>query len=174
MKKSSSITNDSTQMFIQRLEQLLNKTSDHCLQSIYTESHNNLDWLQSYKKLLKSVDNSRMQIIGDIKALEIYLHCQIIHDKSKIKTIIEQSIRFIEQHLQLPLSIDDDQQQESESTTIVDDENNPIKKRRLDDSNLTIDITNNDPKRKAIMDALQILQTFLTNNTTKESTTTEE
>ena len=65
---------------------------------------------------------------------------------------------------------------ESESTTIVDDENNPIKKRRLDETNLTIDITNNDPKRKAIMDALQILQTFLTNinNITNESTTIEQ
>jgi hypothetical protein len=118
-----------------------------------------------------------MQISGDIKALEIYLHCQLINDQNKIQNIIEQSIKFIEQHLQLPLLIDDEQQQqESESTTIVDDENNPIKKRRLDDSNLTIDITNNDPKRKAIMDALQILQTFLTNinNLTNESNTIEQ
>jgi len=176
MKKPSSTTNDSTQVFIQRLEQLLNKTCEHCLQSIYNESQTNLDWLQSYKKLSKSINYSHMQIIGDIKALELYLHCQIINDKTKIQTIIEQSIRFIEQHLQLPLLIDEEQQQESESTTIVDDENNPIKKRRLDDSNITIDITNNDPKRKAILDALQILQTFLTNiNTvTNESTTIEE
>jgi hypothetical protein len=176
MKKPSSTTNDSTQVFIQRLEQLLNKTCEHCLQSIYNESQTNLDWLQSYKKLSKSINYSHMQIIGDIKALELYLHCQIINDKTKIQTIIEQSIRFIEQHLQLPLLIDEEQQQESESTTIVDDENNPIKKRRLDDSNITIDITNNDPKRKAIMDTLQILQTFLTNinNVTNESTTIEE
>jgi hypothetical protein len=176
MKKPSSTTNDSTQVFIQRLEQLLNKTCEHCLQSICNESQTNLDWLQSYKKLSKSINYSHMQIIGDVKALELYLHCQIINDKTKIQTIIEQSIRFIEQHLQLPLLIDEEQQQESESTTIVDDENNPIKKRRLDDSNITIDITNNDPKRKAIMDALQILQTFLTNinNITNESTTIEQ
>ncbi|CAF4870334.1 unnamed protein product, partial [Rotaria socialis] len=92
---------------------------------------------------------------------------QLTNDKSKIQTIIEQSIRFIEQHLQLPLLIDDElqqqQQQESESTTIVDDEANPVKRRRLDDSNLAMDITNNDPKRKTIVDTLQILQTFLTN-----------
>ncbi|CAF1418467.1 unnamed protein product, partial [Adineta steineri] len=183
MKKTLATTNDSTQVFIQRLEQLLNKTCEHCLQSIYNESQTNLDWLQSYKKLSKSINYSHMQIIGDIKALELYLHCQIINDKSKIQNLIEQSIRFIEQHLQLPLQIDDEQQQqqqqqqqESESTTIVDDENNPIKKRRLDDSSLTIDITNNDPKRKQIMDTLQILQTFLTNinNITNESTTIEQ
>ncbi|CAF2850292.1 unnamed protein product [Rotaria sp. Silwood2] len=178
-------SNDSIHAFIQRLEQLLNKTCEHCLQSIYNESQTNLDWLQSYKKLSKSINYSHMQIIGDIKALEIYLHCQLTNDKSKIQNIIEQSIRFIEQHLQLPLLIDDEQQQlqqqESETTittttTIVDDESNPIKKRRLDDNNLTIDITNNDPKRKAIMDALQILQTFLTNmnNITNESTTIEQ
>jgi hypothetical protein len=185
LKKSSSTatttvatttTNDTIQIFIQRLEQLLNKTCEHCLQSIYNESQTNLDWLQSYKKLFKSISYSHMQISGDIKALEIYLHCQLINDQNKIQNIIEQSIKFIEQHLQLPLLIDDEQQQESESTTIVDDENNPIKKRRLDDSNLTIDITNNDPKRKAIMDALQILQTFLTNinNLTNESNTIEQ
>jgi hypothetical protein len=180
MKKTSSTTNDSIQIFIQRLEQLLNKTCEHCLQSISNESQTNLDWLQSYKKLFKSINYSHMQIIGDIKALEIYLHCQLINDKNKIQNLIEQSIKFIEQHLQLPLLIDDEQQQqqqqESESTTIVDDENNPIKKRRLDDTNLTIDITNNDPKRKAIMDALQILQTFLTNinNIPNESTTIEQ
>ncbi len=180
MKKTSSTTNDSIQIFIQRLEQLLNKTCEHCLQSISNESQTNLDWLQSYKKLFKSINYSHMQIIGDIKALEIYLHCQLINYKNKIQNLIEQSIKFIEQHLQLPLLIDDEQQQqqqqESESTTIVDDENNPIKKRRLDDTNLTIDITNNDPKRKAIMDALQILQTFLTNinNIPNESTTIEQ
>ena len=180
MKKSltTTTTNDSIQIFIQRLEQLLNKTCEHCLQSIYNESQTNLDWLQSYKKLSKSINYSHTQIIGDVKALELYLHCQINNEKNKIINIIEQSIRFIEQHLQLPLLIDDEQQQqqESESTTIADDENNPIKKRRLDDSNLTIDITNNDPKRKAIMDALQILQTFLTNinNIPNESTTIEQ
>jgi effector-binding domain-containing protein len=177
---TTTVTNDSIQTFIQRLEQLLNKTCEHCLQSIYNESQTNLDWLQSYKKLFKSINYSHMQIIGDVKALELYLHCQIINDKSKIQNLIEQSIRFIEQHLQLPLLIDDEQQQlqqqENESTTIADDENNPIKKRRLDDSNLTIDITNNDPKRKAIMDALQILQTFLTNmnNITNDSTMIEQ
>jgi hypothetical protein len=185
MKKTSppppttaTTVSDTIQTFIQRLEQLLNKTCEHCLQSISNESQTNLDWLQSYKKLFKSINYSHMQIIGDIKALEIYLHCQLINDKSKIQNLIEQSIKFIEQHLQLPLLIDDEQQQqqENESTTIVDDENNPIKKRRLDESNLTIDITNNDPKRKAIMDALQILQTFLTNinNSTNESTTIEQ
>jgi hypothetical protein len=175
---TATATNDSIQIFIQRLEQLLNKTCEHCLQSIYNESQTNLDWLQSYKKLSKSINYSHMQIIGDVKALELYLHCQINNEKNKIINIIEQSIRFIEQHLQLPLLIDDEQQQqqESESTTIADDENNPIKKRRLDDSNLTIDITNNDPKRKAIMDALQILQTFLTNinNIPNESTMIEQ
>ncbi len=177
MKKTSTSTTTTTttttvsdpiQTFLQRLEQLLNKTCEHCLQSISNESQTNLDWLQSYKKLFKSINYSHMQIIGDIKALEIYLHCQLINDKSKIQNLIEQSIKFIEQHLQLPLLIDDEQQQslqESESTTIVDDENN-----------LTIDITNNDPKRKAIMDALQILQTFLTNinNSTNESTIIEQ
>lgn len=176
MKKPLSTSNDSIQIFIQRLEQLLHKACEHCLQSIYNESQTNLDWLQSYKKLSKSINYSQMQIIGDIKALEIYLHCQLINDKSKIQNVIEQSIRFIEQHLQSPLLIDDDQQQESESSTVVDDENNPIKKRRLDDNNLTMDITNSDPKRKAIMDSLQILQTFLTNmnNVTNESTTIEQ
>ncbi|CAF3593955.1 unnamed protein product [Rotaria socialis] len=177
---AANITTDSIQMFIQRLEQLLNKTCEHCLQSIFNESQTNLDWLQSYKKLLKSINYSNTQIIGDVKALEIYLHCQLTNDKSKIQTIIEQSIRFIEQHLQLPLLIDDElqqqQQQESESTTIVDDEANPVKRRRLDDSNLAMDITNNDPKRKTIVDTLQILQTFLTNmnNITNESTTIEQ
>ncbi|CAF4081662.1 unnamed protein product, partial [Rotaria magnacalcarata] len=179
---AANITADSIQMFIQRLEQLLNKTCEHCLQSIFNESQTNLDWLQSYKKLLKSINYSNTQIIGDVKALEIYLHCQLTNDKSKIQTIIEQSIRFIEQHLQLPLLIDDElqqqqqQQQESESTTIVDDEANPVKRRRLDDSNLAMDITNNDPKRKTIVDTLQILQTFLTNmnNITDESTTIEQ
>lgn len=181
---TNTTNNDSIQVFIQRLEQLLNKTCEHCLQSIYNESQTNLDWLQSYKKLSKSINYSQMQIIGDIKALEIYLHCQLTNDNSKIQNVIEQSIRFIEQHLQLPLLIEDEQQQqqqqqtqqESESTTIIDDENNPVKKRRLDDSNLTMDITNNDPKRKAIMDTLQILQTFLTNmnNIANESITIEQ
>ena len=164
MKKTSSTTttaNDAVQAFIQRLEQLLNKTCEHCLQSISTESQTNLDWLQSYRKVFKSISYSHMQIIGDIKALEIYLHCQISDDKSKIQNVIEQSIKLIEQHLQLPLLIDDEQQ-ESETTTAVDDESNPIKKRRIDESNLTMDMSNNDPKRKAILDALQILQTFLT------------
>ncbi|CAF0871243.1 unnamed protein product [Adineta ricciae] len=176
MKKSLTTTNDPIQNFIQHLEQLLHKTCEHCLQSIYNESQTNLDWLQSYKKLSKSINYSHTQIIGDVKALELYLHCQLITDKSKIQSVIEQSVRLIEQHLQLPLQIDDEQQ-ESEATTIVDDENNPIKKRRLDDSNLTIDITNNDPKRKTIMDALQVLQIFLTNmNTTPndEPTTIEQ
>ena len=182
MKKSSSTTttttNDSIQTFIHRLEQLLSKAAEHCLQSITNESQSNLDWLQSFKKLYKSIDYSHMQIIGDIKALEIYLHCPIAKDKTKIQHVIEENIRLIEQHLQLPLQIDDEQistppppplSVENEgatsttttTTTIVDDENNPIKKRRLDETNFTLDISNNnDPKRKTILDALQILQTF--------------
>ena len=166
MKKSTpSTSNDPIQTFIQRLEQLLNKTCEHCLQSIFNESQSNLDWLQSYKKLFTSISYSQTQIIGDIKALELYLHCPITHDKSKIQTIIEQSIRLIEQHLQLPLQMDEEQQQqqESESTTAIDDENNPVKKRRLDESSVTLELPTNDPKRKSIMDALQLLQTFLTN-----------
>ena len=180
MKKASSTTNDPMQASIQRLEQLLHKTCEHCLQSIYNESQTNLDWLQSYKKPFKSIDYSKMQIIGDIKALEIYLHCQIAHEKPKVETIIEQSIRFIEQHLQQAILIDDEQTstpvpQDNEATSLVDDENNPIKRRRLDDSTVALDITTNDPKRKAIMDALQVLQTFAStmNNLPNESITIE-
>lgn len=188
MKKTSSTpppatttaTNDSIQAFIHRLEQLLTKAAEHCLQSIANESQNNLDWLQSYKKLYKSIDYSHMQIIGDIKALEIYLHCPIPKDKNKIQHVLEENIRLIEQRLQLPLLIDDEQPMESENTTtsntVVDDESNPIKKRRLDENNLVMDIPNNDPKRKTILDALQILQTFFNHlsNSTDQSNTIEQ
>lgn len=181
MKKTSTTattttTNDAIQAFIHRLEQLLSKAAEHCLQSITNESQSNLDWLQASKKLFKSIDYSHMQIIGDIKALEIYLHCPIAKDKTKIQHVIEENIRLIEQHLQLPLSIDEEQTTKSAAlvslvenegttsttttTTIVDDENNPIKKRRLDENNFTLENSNNDPKRKTILDALQILQTF--------------
>ena len=176
-KTSSSTSSDLIQTFIQRLEQLLNKTCEHCLQSIYNESQSNLDWLQSYKKLFTSISYSHTQIVGDIKALELYLHCPITHDKSKIQTIIEQSIRLIEQHLQLPVQMDDEQQQqESESATVIDDESNPVKKRRLDESNVTLDLPTNDPKRKSIMDALQLLQTFLSNmnNSSNSAAPTEQ
>lgn len=179
---TSTATNDSIQAFIHRLEQLLTKAAEHCLQSITNESQNNLDWLQSYKKLYKSIDYSHMQIIGDIKALEIYLHCPISKDKAKIQHVIEENIRLIEQRLQLPLLIDDEQSVESEnpttttSNTVVDDESNPVKKRRLDETNLAMDISNNDPKRKTILDALQILQTFFTHlsNSTDQSNMIEQ
>jgi hypothetical protein len=169
--------NDHVQNSLQYLEQLLMKTYEHCLQSISNESQSNLDWLQSYKKSTPSIHYSKTQIIGDIKALELYLHCQIDHDKTKIQTVIEQSTHLIEQHLQLPLLIDDEQQQhESESTSVIDDESNPMKKRRLDESSVNIDIPSNDPKRKEIMDALQILKTFLINlnNLSNQSMTIEQ
>ncbi|CAF4777601.1 unnamed protein product, partial [Rotaria sp. Silwood2] len=48
---TTTASNDSIHVFIQRLEQLLNKACEHCLQSIYNKTQTNLDWLQSYKKL---------------------------------------------------------------------------------------------------------------------------
>ena len=167
---TTTTANDPIQTAIQRFEQLLTKTCENCLQSIYNEAQTNLDWLQSNKKLFKTIHYSHMQISADIKALEIYLHCQLINDKTSIEHVINESIQFIEQHLQLQLMIDDEQQ--DNETTSNDEENTPIKKRRLDEN----DTTNSDPKRKEITDALQILQTFLNNirNSTNQSNMIEQ
>jgi len=176
LKKNS--TNDPIQNFLQRLEQLLMKTCENCLQSMTNESTTNLDWFQSHKKQFTTIDCSHTQIIGDIKALEIYLNCSQNYERSKIQTIIEENIRFLEQHLHSPVPIDDEQQQQQDietSVTNLDDEVNPMKKRRLDETNVNLDVSNNDRKRKLILDALQILQDFLhqiNNQTTTITTTT--
>ena len=173
MKKNA--TSDPIQTFIQRLEQLLTKTCEHCLQSITNESQSNLDWLQSSKKAFKTIDYSHTQVIGDTKALEIYLHCPVSHERSRIQTVVDQNIRFLDQHLHTPLPVEDEQQQpESEaSATGIDDEANPMKRRRLDETNVSSDASTNDPKRKSILDALQILQNFL-NQINNQPMTVEE
>ncbi|CAF1004126.1 unnamed protein product, partial [Didymodactylos carnosus] len=182
---STTTTNTSTNtsgdeqisLFVQRLQQLLTKTIDICLQSITNEIQTNLDFVQHFTL----IDYSHKQIIGDIKALELCLHCNFSNDK--IKEIIEENIHSIKQKLASSIINDDGITSENDvqdtGSTSNDDDNisTPIKKRRLDDNadgttsvieclfkpinNSSSIIENTDLKRKAITDALQVLETFL-------------
>lgn len=170
--------NDQVQNIIQNLEEILQRSAEKSLQSISNESQNNLDWSESSKKHFTVISHSKTQIIADIKALEICLHCKIEQDIKQIENVLEQSIRSIEQRLQSTIIVDDDSthSQDNDSTNPVDDEANPNKRRRLDENNSTIDLSNNNPKRKSIVESLQLLQNFLANihSSSNSSMTTEQ